>query len=48
MNSYEDLSDYDLSDYIFQLSIQESCQDAFLKSNARYGCCILYMGFTNK
>lgn len=35
MNTYEEYDDEELSDYIIQLSIQESCQDAFLKSAAR-------------
>lgn len=37
MNTYDDYSEEELSDYIIQLSIQDSCQDAFLKSAARYG-----------
>ncbi|KAM3870517.1 uncharacterized protein asb15a [Diretmus argenteus] len=34
MNMYEDFSEDELTDYIIQLSIQDSCQDAFLKSDA--------------
>lgn len=37
MNTYEEYDEEELSDYIIQLSIQDSCQDAFLKSAARYG-----------
>uniref|UniRef100_A0A3B5B1T0 Ankyrin repeat and SOCS box protein 15-like n=1 Tax=Stegastes partitus TaxID=144197 RepID=A0A3B5B1T0_9TELE len=36
MNTYEDYSEEELNDYIIQRSIQDSCQDAFLKSTARY------------
>ncbi|XP_071391513.1 ankyrin repeat and SOCS box protein 15-like [Centroberyx affinis] len=34
MNTYEDFDEDELTDYIIQLSIQDSCQDAFLKSDA--------------
>ncbi|KAM8751676.1 ankyrin repeat and SOCS box protein 15-like isoform 2-T3 [Acanthopagrus schlegelii] len=34
MNTYEEYDEEELSDYILQLSIQESCQDAFLNSAA--------------
>ncbi|AWP07922.1 putative ankyrin repeat and SOCS box protein 15 [Scophthalmus maximus] len=34
MNNYEDYGEEELNDYIFQLSIQDSCQEAFLKSAA--------------
>lgn len=37
MNTYEEYEEEELNDYIIQLSIQDSCQDAFLKSAARYG-----------
>lgn len=36
MNTYEDYGDEELNNYIIQLSIQDSCQDVFLKSAARY------------
>lgn len=36
MNTYDEYSEEELSDYIIQLSIQDSCQNAFLKSAARY------------
>ncbi|CAB1437387.1 unnamed protein product [Pleuronectes platessa] len=34
INTYEDYGEEELNDYIVQLSIQNSCQDAFLKSAA--------------
>ncbi|KAM4601695.1 uncharacterized protein asb15a [Polymixia lowei] len=34
MNAYEDFDEDDLTNYIIQQSIQDSCQDAFLKSDA--------------
>ncbi|XP_023275716.1 ankyrin repeat and SOCS box protein 15-like isoform X1 [Seriola lalandi dorsalis] len=34
MNTYEEYGEEELNDYIIQLSIQDSCQDAFLKSAA--------------
>ncbi|KAM9352622.1 ankyrin repeat and SOCS box protein 15-like [Symphorus nematophorus] len=34
MNTYEEYGEEELSDYIIQLSIQDSCQNAFLKSAA--------------
>ncbi|KAM7003188.1 ankyrin repeat and SOCS box protein 15-like isoform 1-T1 [Tautogolabrus adspersus] len=34
MNPYEEYGEDELSDYIIQLSIQDSCQEAFLKSAA--------------
>ncbi|XP_031724169.1 ankyrin repeat and SOCS box protein 15-like [Anarrhichthys ocellatus] len=34
MNTYEEYGEEELSDYIIQLGIQDSCQDAFLKSAA--------------
>ena len=34
MESYEDMSEDELTSYIIQMSIQESCQDA-LKSDVR-------------
>ncbi|XP_029288917.1 ankyrin repeat and SOCS box protein 15-like isoform X2 [Cottoperca gobio] len=34
MNTYEEYGEEELSDYIIQLNIQDSCQDAFLKSAA--------------
>ncbi|XP_039989464.1 ankyrin repeat and SOCS box protein 15-like [Xiphias gladius] len=34
MSSYEEYGEEELNDYIIQLSIQDSCQDAFLKSAA--------------
>ncbi|XP_028286394.1 ankyrin repeat and SOCS box protein 15-like isoform X2 [Parambassis ranga] len=34
MNSYEEYGEEELSDYIIQQSIQDSCQDAFLKTAA--------------
>ncbi|KAL7401944.1 hypothetical protein ABVT39_007200 [Epinephelus coioides] len=34
MNTYEEYGEEELTDYIIQLSIQDSCQDAFLKSAA--------------
>ncbi|KAF3706116.1 Ankyrin repeat and SOCS box protein 15 [Channa argus] len=34
MNNYEEYGEEELSDYIIQLNIQDSCQDAFLKSAA--------------
>lgn len=37
MNTYEEYGEEELNDYIIQLSIQDSCQEAFLKSAARYG-----------
>lgn len=36
MNTYEEYDEEELIDYSIQLSIQNSCQDAFLKSAARY------------
>ncbi|KAG7234551.1 hypothetical protein INR49_004486 [Caranx melampygus] len=34
MNTYDEYGEEELNDYIIQLSIQDSCQDAFLKSAA--------------
>ncbi|XP_029993489.1 ankyrin repeat and SOCS box protein 15-like [Sphaeramia orbicularis] len=34
MNTYDEYGEEELNEYIIQLSIQESCQDAFLKSAA--------------
>ncbi|KAL0968082.1 hypothetical protein UPYG_G00262150 [Umbra pygmaea] len=34
MNFFEEMSEDDLTQYLIQLSIQESCQDAFIKSEA--------------
>uniref|UniRef100_A0A3B4USX6 Ankyrin repeat and SOCS box containing 15 n=1 Tax=Seriola dumerili TaxID=41447 RepID=A0A3B4USX6_SERDU len=39
MNTYEEYGEEELNDYIIQLSIQDSCQDAFLKSAAREMLC---------
>lgn len=36
MNTFEDYGEEELCDVIIQLRIQDSCQDAFLKSAARY------------
>lgn len=36
MNTFEDDGEEELCDVIIQLRVQESCQDAFLKSAARY------------
>lgn len=35
MNTYEEYDEEELNDFIIQLGIQDSCQDAFLKSAAR-------------
>lgn len=37
MNTYDEYAEEEINDYIIQLSIQDSCQDAFLKSAAGYG-----------
>ncbi|XP_040018896.2 ankyrin repeat and SOCS box protein 15 [Gasterosteus aculeatus] len=37
MDTHEEYAEEELSDYIIQLSIQDSCQDAFLKSAASLG-----------
>ncbi|XP_029910119.1 ankyrin repeat and SOCS box protein 15-like [Myripristis murdjan] len=34
MNTYEEFGEDELNDYIIQLSIQDACQDAFIKSQA--------------
>lgn len=36
MYTHEEDGEDELSDYITQLNIQESCQESFLKSAARY------------
>jgi len=36
MNTYEEFDEEELNNDIIQQSIQDSCQDAFLKSAARY------------
>lgn len=36
MNTYEEYGEEELNDYSIQISIQDSCQEAFLKSASRY------------
>lgn len=36
MNTYDEYGEEELNDYNIQLTIQESCQEAFLKSADRH------------